>query len=243
MVKGIPEVLMIAALIVTIAPSFAAPLNAWGGAQARHTAAAYSLNYDALDGTVSHRLYGGLGLANGDVWTGVGVVGSVADESGLRYAFDIMPRWFPTDSFALSPHILYTQGDAQTVVGLEAHHVARIGAFALTTNVAWLPRVGAGGFDVGDLALLAGPEVFVTERVSFSAEVDVTASASVGVADSTAATVSPAVCAALTADGTHTAALGAVLPVWPGQGSPMIGTWYSLAFSTVGHSASAADSE
>jgi hypothetical protein len=232
---------MITALAVTIAPSFAAPLNAWGGAQARHTAAAVATNYASFDGSVAPTLYGGLGLANGDVWTGFGFVGNVSDGTEALYTLDVMPRWFPSDSLAICPRLMYTQGDAATVVGLEVHHIASAGKFALTTNVGWHPTVGSEGLSAGDLALLVGPEIYLTERVSLAAEMDFTSP--VGAASDTSADFAPAISAVFDRDGNHSAAVGAVVPVWPERGAPTIGAWYSVVFGTGGHAVAAADSE
>lgn len=230
---------MLLTVTTLLSAAHAGPLNAWGAAQSAHTAAAVATAYSDLDGSVAPTLYGGLGLANGDVWTGLGLVGDLGT-GDAAYTLDLMPRWFPTPSIGISPRILYTQGDSATTVGLEVHHVAGGSRFALTSNLAWHPTVSAAGFDPGDVVALVGPELFFTERVSFAAEIDV--STPVAAPDQTAAALAPSLSAIFGREGAHSAALGAIVPVYPQTGAPTMGGWYSFVFDT-SRPAIAADDE
>lgn len=201
------------------------PLNAWGGAVPEGKLAINPWVYVGPGNAYTPVLYGGVGAGVGDLWVGAGTV-RTAEDGAPRALLDVMERAGVGESTLLCARIVYATGDTLPTFSLEAHNAMRNKAVGLTTNLAWR-ALGPSG---SQLVAMFGPEVFLTERWSVSAEFDAVLPFASGGATTTS--LSPALGATLGRDGEHSAALGAVVPL--SGGAPFPGGWYMYTFGMSG---------
>lgn len=179
--------------------------------------------YGTPDGFVAPTLYAGVGLPHGDVWGGFGLVSDADHHQSL--SVELFPRVFPGKTTGLGPHVLYTLGSDEVVLGLEVDNVLHHGVLWWTTNLAWRPVVRLAGVETGTIAGSTAPEITIG-RVSFSGEID--AVADPNALDEVTASVGPAITLQVDRAATQFATFGANVPVYPAVGEPVYGGWLAV---------------
>ncbi len=191
----------------------ASPINPWGAAVASGTVAATQYVYVYPGDGVTALTYAQTGIGDSaDLLVGGGFGTSDAGVSGAP--FELLPRYWLTDSVAAAVHAYYAVGSSSAMVGPEVDAVMSAGRFAFTMNAQWVLEVGAAGVGVGSVNAILAPELVITDRVSVFTEIDPSIGLPTATNDtSVAVTLVPGVSAVIGAQKRWSAAVGVQVPV------------------------------
>ncbi len=207
------------ALLASVA--FASPLNPWGSATSAGSVLVNPYLY-VYPEAVNPIIYGSAGLTEKiDLYFGYGQL-IPTDGPGVG-SLEFMPRFFVVPQLALTPHVYWTPGVDGVVTAPEVHLNLSSSRFSFVANAGWRPVLSSSGFSTGTVAILAAPEIKLSDRFSVYVEVDPTVSL---VGEALAMQVVPGFGMTLDPEARHGLSVGLQIPVLPAVGPASLGLWY-----------------